>query len=43
MKLAQHDVQDRWHHYQDLASEEELKEDGAKATPQGNGIKDHSS
>jgi len=29
MKLAQHDVRDRWHHYQDLALEEELKDDGA--------------
>ena len=26
MKLAQHDVRDRWHHYHDLASEEEFKE-----------------
>ncbi|HYX51343.1 MAG TPA: 4Fe-4S dicluster domain-containing protein, partial [Ktedonobacteraceae bacterium] len=35
MKLAQHDVRERWHHYQDLALEAELKENGA--TPTSNG------
>jgi pyruvate-ferredoxin/flavodoxin oxidoreductase len=43
MKLAQHDVRDRWHHYQDLALEEELKDDVDTATSQGNGSKEHSS
>ncbi|HYB02126.1 MAG TPA: hypothetical protein VED37_18030, partial [Ktedonobacteraceae bacterium] len=43
MKLAQHDVQERWHHYQDLALEEEYKGDGAAAKPHGNGAQGHSS
>jgi hypothetical protein len=42
MKLAEHDVRDRWHHYQELASEEEYKDDGATPTAQDNGTKDHS-
>jgi pyruvate-ferredoxin/flavodoxin oxidoreductase len=41
MKLAQHDVRDRWHHYQDLALEEELKDNGATSTIQGNGKTSH--
>jgi pyruvate-ferredoxin/flavodoxin oxidoreductase len=41
MKLAQHDVQDRWHHYQDLALEEELKDNGATLTIQGDGKTSH--
>ena len=35
MKLAQHDVRDRWHHYQDLALEEEFKDNGSTRTTQG--------
>jgi pyruvate-ferredoxin/flavodoxin oxidoreductase len=42
MKLAQHDVRDRWHHYQDLASEEEYKDNGATPTTQGDGATSHS-
>jgi len=41
MKLAQHDVRDRWHHYQDLASEEEFKDNGAMQTAQGDGTTSH--
>ncbi len=41
MKLAQHDVQDRWHHYQDLASEQELKVNGVTSTTQGDGTTSH--
>jgi hypothetical protein len=41
MKLAQHDVRDRWHHYQDLALEEELKDNGATKTIQGDGKTSH--
>ncbi len=41
MKLAQHDVQDRWHHYQDLASEQELKDNGVTSTTQGDGATSH--
>ena len=41
MKLAQHDVQDRWHHYQDLASEQELKDNGVTPTTQGDGTTSH--
>jgi pyruvate-ferredoxin/flavodoxin oxidoreductase len=41
MKLAQHDVRDRWHHYHDLASEEEFKDNGASSTIQGDGKTSH--
>ena len=41
MKLAQHDVQDRWHHYQDLASEQELKDNGVTSTTQSDGATSH--
>ncbi len=41
MKLAQHDVQDRWHHYQDLASEQELKVNGVTSTTQSDGATSH--
>jgi len=41
MKLAQHDVRERWHHYQDLASEEEFKDNGATRTTQGDGTASH--
>jgi pyruvate-ferredoxin/flavodoxin oxidoreductase len=41
MKLAQHDVQNRWQHYQDLALAEEYKDDGVKAKPQGDGTTSH--
>ena len=41
MKLAQHDVRERWHHYQDLATEEEFKDNGAMPTTQGNGTTSH--
>jgi len=41
MKLAQHDVRERWHHYQDLASEEEFKDNGATRTTQGDGTTSH--
>ncbi len=41
MKLAQHDVRDRWHHYQDLASEQELKDNGVTPTIQGDGTTSH--
>jgi pyruvate-ferredoxin/flavodoxin oxidoreductase len=43
MKLAQHDVRDRWHHYHDLASEEEFKDDGAGTTIQEGRTTSHSS
>jgi pyruvate-ferredoxin/flavodoxin oxidoreductase len=41
MKLAQHDVRERWHHYHDLALEEEYKDDGATPTTHGDGTTSH--
>jgi pyruvate-ferredoxin/flavodoxin oxidoreductase len=41
MKLAQHDVRERWHHYQDLASEEEFKDSGVTPKTQGDGTTAH--
>ncbi len=41
MKLAQQDVRDRWHHYKDLALEEEYKDDGATPTTQGERTTSH--
>jgi pyruvate-ferredoxin/flavodoxin oxidoreductase len=41
MKLAQHDVRERWHHYHDLALEEELQDSSATPTTQGDGATSH--
>jgi pyruvate-ferredoxin/flavodoxin oxidoreductase len=41
MKLAQHDVRERWHHYRDLSLEQELQDNGAiTATPAQNSDSD---
>ena len=39
MKLAQQDVRERWHHYHELTTEQELVGDGAITAAQSDGDK----